>query len=143
MYNVIALYVDDTADLAKISDVKGNVVIRTNVGAISNTSCSRDLIIADGISGKISLGGITVASRIIIRGDVELSFDGACAELLSISPSVVVTLEKGAQADKVTLPEGAKLIDNSDTSAPANPSNPPIPVNPPATEEEDKWTGFH
>lgn len=143
MYNVISLYVDDASDVKKISDVNGNVVVRANVGVISDLSCQHNLIIADGVSGKLEVKSVNVGSRIIIRGNVELSYSGYCTEILSASSNVTLTLEKDSAVDKVTLPEGAKLIDNTKVETPSAPSGPSNPVTPPVIEEEDKWTDFH
>ena len=146
MYNVIALYVDDVSEISQISDVFGNVVIRTNVGKIENLSCQRDLIIADGVKGELTVSDVNVGSRIVIRGDVTFIYKGMCSEILSVTKNVSVTLEQGAGVDKVTLPDGAVFVDNSKVpetpSTPVTPSNPSTPSTP-DTEEDDIWTGFH
>lgn len=143
MYNVISLYVDEASDLEKISEANGNVVIRANIGEVLNVSCQRDLMIADGVVGKLLVKGVNVGSRIIIRGDVELSYKGVCSEIVSVTRNVKVTLEKGADVDNVTLPDGAVLVDNTKTETPSTPVTPSNPTPPPTTEEDDKWTGFH
>ena len=146
MYNVITLYIDDEFDLAKIPEAKGNVLVRGNVGVIDNVTCQRDLIIADGVSGTLTLKNVNVGARIIIRGDVNLSYKGKCPEIFAISSSVVLTLENDSLVDKIDLPAGAKLVDNSKTGTPVTPTTPTTPVTPPSSEdveEEDIWTGFH
>jgi len=146
MYNVISLYVDDASDLDKMSDTNGNVVIRANVGAISECSCQRDLIIADGVEGKLVINNVNVGSRIVIRGNVDLAYKGVVSEIVAVSKNVSVTLEKGAEVDKLTLPEGATLTDKSkETETPTAPVTPSNPVTPPSDSDDDKdiWTNFH
>jgi hypothetical protein len=141
MYNLISLYVDDEADIALIPESNGNVVLRANVTPIKKLSCQRDFIVADGVVGKVVLEGVNVGSRIVVRSGASLVYSGFCGEIFSNNSSVSVTLEKGADVDKVIIPEGAKLIDNSKVETPSIPST---PSNPPSVEtEDDIWTGFH
>ncbi len=144
MYNLISLYIDDEADLEKISEANGNVVLRSGVTLIDGRSVQRDLIIADGMSGKVTLKNVNVGSRIVVRGSVDLTYSGYCSEIASAVSTAALTLENGAEVEKLTLPDGMTVTDNSKPSTPSTPSNPTTPSTPSKPEtEEDIWTEFH
>jgi len=151
MYNIVSLYVDDESDVEKIADARGNVIIRKNVGKLQNLNVKNDLIIADGVEGKLELVSVDVGSRIVVRGSAEIVYSGKTPLIVSNADGVSLTLEKGAEVEKITLPEGSVITDNSktDETNPTTPSNPSVPSKPDTgdgeenEDEEDIWTDFH
>lgn len=144
MYNLISLYVDSADDLEKLSFVKGNVVLRTNVGEIKALTFPKDLIIADGVEGELKLESVNVSSRLVVRSESKLSYSGKTFEIVSSVPTLVLTLDRGAEVEKLTLLGDVTVVDRrNETHTPTPPSTPSKPDTPDTPSTEDIWTDFH
>ncbi len=141
MYNLVVLYIDTPEDLAKLPDVKGNVVLRSNI-PLENVSFSKDLIIADGVENELVFKNVAVSGRLVVRANVPFFFGGTAEELISGVDGLIVTLEKGAVIKKVTLTGRDSNVVTEKEDTPTTPT-PPTPPVIPDDDEEEIWTDFH
>lgn len=128
MYNLVALYADSADDLENLESIKGNVIIRTNSLSLKDLSFGSDLIISDGVRGSIKLDNVNVSGRIVIRGEVSLSYSGEVSEIVSEFLSISLTLEKGAKVGKINILPESEFYDNSERES---------------ESDGDIWTDFY
>ncbi len=142
MYNLIALYIDTPEDLAKLPDAYGNVVLRTNI-PLESLSFKKDLIIADGVSGDLVFKNVNVSSRLVVRTNVNFTFSGKAASLVSSVDGLSVTLAKDAVVDSINLTGKNSSATREQEEIPTTPTTPTTPPATGDTDEEEIWTEFH
>ncbi len=141
MYNVFSLYIDFAADLAKLKDVKGNVVLR-NAIPLENVSFEQDVVIGDGVNaplGLLNFKNVSVAGRIVIRAGICLDFDGSADEIVSNAENVKLILSSNSLVSDISLNGSGSSIQKEADEVTTLPDTPPTD----SGTEEDIWTDFH
>lgn len=141
MYNVFSLYIDSATDLAKLDDVKGNVVLRCAL-PLENISFEHDIVIGDGVSsplGFLPFKDVSVTGRIVVRAGICLDFDGKAGEIVSNTENVKLILSKDSVVSDISLSGLNSSIQKEADDVTTLPETPPVD----SDEEEDLWTDFH
>lgn len=114
------------ADDSLSATVDGSVIVRENGVSLSGKTINGDLIIADGVS-RIDLTGVTVTSRIVLRGgesgvtfkdtkagkgviaNTDIAVSGS-VDSITVAQSAAITVNSGASVGTIHVnAEGAKI----------------------------------
>lgn len=114
------------ADDSLSATVDGSVIVRENSVSLSGKTINGDLIIADGVS-RIDLTGVTVTSRIVLRGgesgvtfkdtkagkgiiaNTDIAVSGS-VDSITVAQGTAITVNSGASVGSINVnAEGAKI----------------------------------